>query len=118
MAKRRNKYNAQKVALDGYTFDSQAEGNRYLILRDMLERGEIAALEIHPHFELQPAFIDRDGKRQRAITYIADFRYWKDGKVVVEDVKGGKATQTAVFRLKAKMLRYRYPEFEFIVVEM
>jgi hypothetical protein len=41
-------------------------------------------------------------------------------KDIIEDVKGGKATQTREFRLKWKMLLYAYrdkPSYEFKIVE-
>ena len=55
----------------------------------------------------------------RAITYTADFSYveTQDGHPVVEDVKGGKATQTAVFKLKVKLLKNKYRLIDFRIVE-
>ena len=113
----RNKYNARKVTLDGYVFDSKAEMARYGILRLMERAGEISDLRVHPKFTLQEAFTDKWDNRVRAIRYIADFAYNENGEQVVEDVKGGKATQTATFRLKAKLFRRRYPGVRFEVVE-
>lgn len=108
---RKNKYNARKVKFDGHTFDSKAEYNRYMELRySKQERGTISDLEVHPRFKLQPAFTDSQGKRHRAIYYEGDFAYTEadTGQRIVEDVKGGKATQTATFRLKEKMFWYKY----------
>jgi hypothetical protein len=102
------KYNARKTTVDGYTFDSKAEAARYSELRLLEQAGEIHGLVVHPRFELQPAF-DRGGRRERAICYIADFQYnMEPGITIVEDVKGGKATQTEVFRLKRKMWEYQH----------
>lgn len=39
------------------------------------------------------------------------------GRTVVEDVNGGSATQTAIWKLKRKMFVCRYPEIDFRVVE-
>lgn len=114
---RRNKYGARKVKLDGFTFDSQAEADRYVQLKLMERAGEIGDLQVHPRYELVEAFTDRDGRRQRAVTYVADFAYMEAGQPVVEDVKGGKATQTPVFKLKAKLFLRRYPEIAFRIVE-
>jgi hypothetical protein len=111
-----NKYNARRVQCDGYTFDSQAEAYRYGELVMRVRAGEIVGLKVHPRFELQPAF-RRNGRNVRAITYTADFSYTEDGRCVVEDVKGGVATQTQLFRVKAKMFWYRYPDIEFRVIE-
>ena len=112
--RRHNKYNARKVKLDGYTFDSQAESNRYLSLKTLQRVGEISDLVVHPVFVLLDPFDDRDGKRWRAIKYEADFSYMQDGQKYVEDVKG---VETAVFKLKRKMFLRRYPEIIFIVVK-
>ena len=115
-----NKYGARKVELDGHTFDSQAEARRYGELKLMEQAGEIENLRVHPKFELQKALL-RNGKTIRPITYTADFAYYDHGLPhpghVVEDVKGGKATQTAAFRIKQKLFMAKYPHCEFRIVE-
>ncbi len=42
--------------------------------------------------------------------YIADFRYFDNERnvAVVEDVKGGKATMTPIYRLKKKLVKALY----------
>jgi hypothetical protein len=107
---RRHKYNAEPFTdADGVRWDSQAEFKRFGELV-MLERaGYISGLRRQVRFELQPAFFDGRGRRQRAINYIADFVYFEDDRIIAEDVKGGKATETAHFRDKAKMFRRVYP---------
>ena len=71
----------------------------------MLERaGKIQSLSEQVPFELIPA---QDG--ERAATYIADFTYWKDGKFIVEDVKGYKGGEAyRLYVLKRKLMLYRY----------
>lgn len=110
-----SKYNNRRVTEDGITFDSIAERNRYRELRILERAGEISGLEVHVKYELQPSF-KRDGKTIRAITYEADFRYVENGAVILEDVKGGKATQTQVFAIKSKMLQFKYPDVELRIV--
>lgn len=101
-----NKYNAQKVEIDGVTFDSKKEARRYLQLKALAAAGEISGLELQPEFELLPAFRDVSGKKHRAIKYRADFRYRdNNGSIVIEDTKGH---ETAVFKLKRKMFLHRY----------
>ena len=89
----KNKYGARKVTINGIKFDSQAESRRYLVLKDMQERGEIQDLSVHPKYELQAPFVTRWGKKIRAITYTADFLYAINSRVVVEDVKGGEGRE-------------------------
>ena len=104
----RNKYGNRKCKIDGFTFDSIKEGRRYAELKILLREGLIKDLELQKQFELQPGFIDADGKRIRPIYYRADFCYTdaETGKMVVEDVKSA-ATKTAVYKLKRKMMAYK-----------
>ena len=108
--KRRSKYGAVKVTIDGVTFASKAEGRRYLEL--LARHVVIRNLELQPRFPLKGA----DGSIVGV--YVADFRYqeskhrhWPDGEFeawtedVVEDVKGVK---TPVYRLKKKLFEAQY----------
>lgn len=102
---RHNKYRNQKVTLDGITFDSARERDRYAELKLLLRSGSITDLKLQPVFELVPA-IREDGKLvQRAVTYRADFSYRQDGELVVEDAKG---VRTDVYVLKRKLMMYVY----------
>lgn len=91
-------------------YDSKKESKRAIELK-LLERGKlISELKEQVVFELQPSF-KCNGKTERAIKYVADFTYIKDGKQIVEDVKGYK---TEIYKLKRKMLLYKFPEIIFI----
>ena len=115
-----SKYHNRKVTLDGLSFDSVAEAGRYGELRLRWLAGEIINLEVHPRLLLVPAFVRVvEGKRRtsRPRHYIADFSYQiRDSYRVIEDVKGGKATQTALWSLKWALAQYVYPEWEFRVI--
>lgn len=93
----RQKYGNVKGQIDGYTFDSKAEGMRYLVLRSMLQTGEIMDLEVHPSYDLWVGGM-------LICRYVADFRYAisSTGEIVTEDVKGVK---TAVYQIKKKLMR-------------
>jgi len=112
---RANKYNARKVQQDGYTFDSKREAARYGELKLLVCAAEISELTVHPKFILTQAFLWH-GKHERAIKYIGDFMYREGSTWVVEDVKGGRATQTAAFRIKAKLFKLYFPEYDFRIV--
>ena len=100
-----NKYNARKVKIDGYTFESQREAERYSELCIMEKAGEIKDLQVHPKIELQPGFYYQN-QRIRAITYEADFQYYdKDDTIIVEDIKG---METQAFRIKWKIAQYKF----------
>jgi hypothetical protein len=49
---RRNKYGATKTTIDGITFDSKKEAQRYCELRLLQKAGEITHLELQPAFRL------------------------------------------------------------------
>lgn len=104
MSWRASKYHAKKATVDGITFDSRKEADRYLTLKAMEEEGLIGNLRRQVRYELIPAF-DVDGNHYRPVFYVADFVYVEDGKEVVEDVKGMK---TDVYRLKSKLFARRY----------
>lgn len=104
MWRRGSKYHAKKTTVDGITFDSKREADRYLILKSMEEDGTIENLRRQVRYELVPAF-DVDGRHYRPVYYVADFVYVEDGKEVVEDVKG---MRTDVYRLKSKLFARRY----------
>lgn len=99
-----SKYHAKKTVVDDITFDSRREAYRYIALKGMEEDGTIEDLRRQVRYELVPAF-DVDGRHYRPVYYVADFVYVKDGKEVVEDVKG---MRTDVYRLKSKLFARRY----------
>lgn len=101
--------------LDGITFDSRAEMNRYAELHMMERAGLIKDLETQPEYVLQPGFRFR-GASVRPITYRADFRYLdiESNRIIVEDQKGHP---TAEYKIKKKMLLYNYPDINFMEVK-
>lgn len=112
----RSKFGNKKVRADGYVFDSKAEYERYCQLKLLQRDGAISKLTVHPKFILMESFRDRSGNHHRAITYKPDFEYFERDHHVVEDVKGGRATQTEAFRMRVKLLLKRYPDVEFRTV--
>lgn len=104
MGWRTGKYHARKTTVDGITFDSRREADRYLVLKGMEDDGAIGDLRRQVRYELVPAF-DVGGRHYRPVYYVADFVYVEDGKEVVEDVKG---MRTDVYKLKSKLFARRY----------
>lgn len=115
--KQRPKYGNTRVVVDGHTFDSQAEAERYKELKLTQTAGQITGLTCQPPFELQAGFRDHAGVKHRAITYRADFRYTEvaTGAQVVEDVKG---MRTKEFSIKEKLFRFRYSELDLRIIEV
>lgn len=102
-----SKYNSKKTVVDGQTFDSKKEANRYKELRLLEKAGAIKDLRMQVKFTLIPAQRDEaTGKVvERECSYKADFVYEEDGKTVVEDVKGFR---TKEYIIKRKLLLYQY----------
>lgn len=83
---------------------SAKERRRAAELRLMERAGRIQGLSEQVRYELLPK---QDG--ERAVTYIADFTYWQDGRFVVEDVKGYRGGSAYdLFVIKRKLMLYRY----------
>ena len=108
-----NKYRAKKTTIDGITFDSKLEGEYYKHLKLLEKAGEISNLQRQVPFELQPAYTDNTGKKIRPIKYVADFVYTRGDETVIVDVKG---VQTHEFKLKWKMLGYKFPNYKLEII--
>ena len=109
-----NKYKNKKTIVDGIKFDSEMESHYYIYLKQLKEIGEVVDFVLQPTYLLQEGF-NLNGKRIRPITYKADFKViYKDGHEEVIDVKG-KLTEE--FKIKRKMLLYRYRDINFKCVQ-
>ena len=118
------KYKNNAVELDGIKFDSKREARRYAELKLLERAGEITGLQRQVKFELIPAqyetverYSDKTGKKlkdakrllEKECSYIADFVYFIDGQLIVEDVKGYRDPQSAgyaKFVIKRKLMLY------------
>lgn len=104
---RRHKYGAKKTKIDGITFDSKLEARRYQELKLLERSGLISKLKLQPRYELVPSYTNGNGRKVRAMHYIADFEYYDHEKkrTIIEDVKGHK---TREYQLKKKIFEKRY----------
>jgi len=93
------KYRNVAVVVDGYRFDSKREAERYVVLAGEVDAKRIRDLKVQPAFRCEIAGV-------LICDVVADFSYRRnaDNAYVVEDVKS-KATKTAVYRMKAKLVR-------------
>lgn len=111
-----SKYRNKKVVVDGITFDSKKEANRYRELLLLQKAGKIFGLQRQEKFVLIPTQREPDtiGARggihkgkviEKECAYIADFTYFDvdTDEFVVEDTKG---VRTADYIIKRKMLLY------------
>lgn len=116
---RYRKYKNTKINVDGMTFDSKKEAKRYQELSLLQKAGEISGLQTQVRYVLIPSQREvseevytrgenkgknKPGKLlERECTYVADFVYYKDGKVIVEDTKGFR---TKDYIIKRKLMLY------------
>lgn len=118
-SKRKPKFSNVRVEVDGIKFDSAKEARRYQSLKMLLRLGEIRNLRLQLRYPLHV-------NGTLVAHYVADFDYEErvdptapapgeiappaavEWRPVTEDVKGGEATQTDTFKLKAKMFAAEY----------
>ena len=103
--KKKSKYGARKVTVDGIKFDSQLEADYYVALKLRQRAGEISG------FCRQGRFVLTEGSDgERATEYVCDFViFYPDKHYEIIDTKG---VETEVFRIKQKMFRAKYPKLD------
>ena len=106
MAAAKNKYRNKKTVELGIEFDSKREAARYAELVAMWRSGDISEPICHPSFELIPAQVATSGRKERRVTYVADFSYCRasDGMWVVEDVKSPVTSKLPAYIIKRKLM--------------
>lgn len=115
-AQNRNKYNARKTTVCGYTFDSRREAEIYLDLLSRKQAGEVIRIGLQPQYTLLEGFRDNTGKKQRPITYTADFFVaYADGRNEVIEVKG---VRTRDYLLRKKMFLHMMRDTDIIFLEV
>lgn len=96
-----------KVKVGDEEFDSIGEHDRYIELLLMQKAGIISDLECHPSYEVLPKQETPAGKQNfRNVIYTPDFRYKRDGKEIVEEVKSVFSRKEKDYVLRRKMLYY------------
>lgn len=124
MRKRIPKYKNRKITRNGITHDSTKEYRRYCELLLLERAGAITDLKRQVPFELIPAqyieiptgeFYKRGERKgqpkikhvcvEQSVVYNADFVYYENGKMVVEDTKS-EATKTEKYIIKRKLMLY------------
>jgi hypothetical protein len=88
-APKRPKFGNVKKVVNGLEFDSTKEARRWQDLILWQQSGQIMCLSRQVPFPIRV-------NKQLIGTYIADFKYYKDGVLIVEDVKN-KATKTPLY---------------------
>lgn len=115
----RPKYRNKKVRWAGMwrgdrrdiLFDSIKERDRGIELIRLDNIGEIRDLDLQKKFTLLPRFRD-----ERGLSYVADFYYFepKLKKFIIEDVKSEITRKEPRYVIKRKLVKWFYPEIEFM----
>ena len=114
--KKPNKYHARKTTVCGRTFDSRREAEVYLELLAQKQAGEIVRIGFQPSYTLLAGFVDNTGKKQRPITYTADFFVtYDDGRSEVIEVKG---VRTRDYLLRKKLFLHMMRDTDIVFREV
>ena len=97
----RPKYGNRKVTINGFTFDSKKEADRYRELLRLQNAGAITELQRQVKYQLIPSQKMAGKVVERACSYVADFVYVQDEETIVEDTKGVK---TPDYIIKRKLM--------------
>ena len=89
LSKRKSTFNASKKSVDGIKFDSQAEADYYLELKELLKEGKIKDLHVHPRVQMLPNLF-----------WNLDFMYREVGdRRIFVDVKGMRVAPDAQIKI-------------------
>jgi hypothetical protein len=117
-----SKYHSKKTPCNhGHIHDSRTEAYRCNVLHQLQQMNKISELETQKKYVLIPAqrakgegFYTKGKNKgkpkpgkviEKECAYYADFVYYKDGELIVEDVKGVK---TEAYKIKKKLMLERY----------
>jgi len=113
--KSKSKYGNVKTFYNGVVYESKREADcaRDLdTLKKAVGKERIESIERQVPFLLQNKFTDNTGTKHREIKYIADFKVkYTDGREAYVESKG---MRTDVYKIKLKLLLYKYPDITFI----
>lgn len=101
----KSKYKNRKVTVDGMTFDSKKEYKRWLELMAYQQAKVIEGLCRQVRYPLTVYRQTPTPTFKKIGAYVADFVYVRDGRHVVEDVKGYR---TDMYRWKKKHFEAEY----------
>ena len=110
----RAKYGNRKAVIDGITFDSKKEAQRYTELKLLEKAGKITGLQLQRE-KTDQIYTKGPNKGkfkpgkviEQKCSYKADFVYWEleNNSMVVEDTKG---MRTKEYIIKRKLMLYKY----------
>lgn len=86
---KRGKFGNIPTVVDNIRFDSRKEANRYCELRNLAKTGQITGFIADKRLLCYPLVVNN----VYIAKYEADFSYYEDGQLIIEDVKGAKTRE-------------------------
>lgn len=109
---------AEKIIVDGHSFDSSSEAAFYLKLKKANENGDIQSFDIEPMYILQDKFDNWRGDNEQAITHYPDYLITlNNGDKIIADSKGGSFHETDA-KLKRKMWMNQHKDIPYYYVSI
>ena len=99
----RSKYRNKRIVVDGETFDSKREAQRWYELKLLRRAGVVTDLQRQVPFVLIPEQKVAGKTVERPVKYVADFVYKRNGEMIIEDAKG---VRTKEYVIKRKLMLY------------
>ena len=104
---KQSKFRNIKTEVDGIWFDSKKEAKRWQELKLLRDNHQLIDLAHQWKYFLIPPQTRSDGKKERGVTYIADFAYVDlKGVTTVEDVKSPATRKLPAYILKRKLMLF------------
>lgn len=107
--KKRNKFGAIKTKVGDLWFDSKLEARWYQQLKFQEDIGLIEDLKTQEEFDIDVLGVP-------ICKYRSDFTF-KDTKTEKEVIADAKGYVTEVFKLKWKLMKVLYPEYEYLILK-
>ena len=110
-------YSKKFTDSDGQKWDSETEYNYYQYILKNKDKLGIRNIQRQVKYIIQNKFRDKNNKAVREITLTVDFvLVLITGDIAVVDCKGCKETIEETFKIKWKMMKLKYPEYDYKVV--
>lgn len=101
LAKYNNKKTTRVVSGEIVEFDSKHEAHRFDELYLLLKAKKISDLVLQPYYLLMDTQ-KHNGTTYPKVSYSPDFKYMKDGELIVEDAKSEATKKDKAYRVKVK----------------
>lgn len=110
-------YSKKFTDTDGLKWDSETEYNYYQYILKNKDKLGVRNVQRQVKYIIQNKFRDKNNKAVREISLTVDFLLeLNTGEIIIVDCKGCKETIEETFKIKWKMMKLKYPEYDYKVV--